>query len=184
MRSFIALKLTQETRASLAALVDRIRGEAGRITWVNPDNLHLTLKFLGMVPHSKLEEINRALKLIANESVPFGFSVESLGCFPNVRNPRVIWAGLHGNLPALNDLQSKIDKSMEWLGFERERKGFKPHITLGRVKGIVNPGYLEEEMHQARDEFFGEEWVDRFYLMKSDLKPSGAVYSVISEFEF
>lgn len=184
MRSFIALKLSAETMTSLADLVGRLRGQAGRISWVDPDKLHLTLKFLGHLPSNKLEEANRALSLIAAETIPFGYSVESLGCFPNLRSPRVIWTGLQGNLQALSELQNKIDKGMEWLGFERDRQGFKPHITIGRVKGTTNNAYLEGQMKDARDEFFGEEWVDRFYLLKSDLKPSGAEYSVIREFKF
>lgn len=184
MRTFIALKLKEETRGALSSLVSCLKKEIGRVSWVNTDNLHLTLKFLGEVPENRLEEIKRALSLIAVESVPFGYSVESLGCFPNVRNPRVIWAGLHGNLTALNDLQLQIDKSMDWLGFERERRGFKPHITLGRVKGVLNSDFLEEQINDFHGEFFGEEWVESICLIKSDLRPGGAQYTVLKEFDF
>jgi 2'-5' RNA ligase len=146
--------------------------------------MHLTLKFLGDITSEMAERVTDALRQACSETRPFGLALSGTGAFPSMSNPRVLWVGLSGDLGPLGAMQERIELGMERLGFEREARGFSPHVTLGRVREGVRP---EERRRIAealgRVDVSGvAPWrVESVNLMRSTLTPAGAVYDRLAE---
>ena len=181
LRAFIAIHLSQEARLKLA---DTIRSMATEIPsgvrWVDPEGIHLTLKFLGDIDPGIVEDVLRAMEQAASGSLPFQLHLKGLGVFPNDRRPRVLWAGLGGDLDALGALQEKIEAAVSGLNFPRERRAFNPHLTLGRVRdGVSAAARLQVGSVVSWGSLDGaESWpVNAVHLMRSNLTSNGAVYS-------
>ena len=134
MRSFIAVKISSEQKAKISDLIGELRKTDARVKWVKPENLHITLKFLGEADRGKLPEIFEALEKSLTNDQSFAFNLKDIGCFPNVRQPRVIWAGIERGAENLRALAKKVDNLMAGFGFEKEKRGFSAHLTIGRVK--------------------------------------------------
>lgn len=180
MRTFIAIGLSRETRSAIADLTAEIPSNLGKITWVRPDRMHLTLKFLGEIKERLREPVAARLAEACGASKSFSFDLKSIGCFPGARRPRVIWVGLEGNLKPLLNLQRKIDESLAELGFEPEKRRFSPHITLGRVRGPINSGLLETVIRENEGRPLGREAVREIVFMKSVLSPQGPAYTPLA----
>jgi len=176
IRSFIAIQISQEMRLVLAGasreLAAQMPGSAVR--WVKPDRMHLTLKFLGDTDVDKISAIQIAMDGAVAEHRPFSLSLGELGCFPNRSRPRVIWAGLIGDIPQLNALQGRLDAAMSQLGWRIEDRPFQAHLTLGRVKdsrklkGIEWSADLKSAVLTVRSVDF----------IESQLRPGGPIYTV------
>ena len=185
LRLFIACELPPDLRQELvrtqSTLQKRLTGRAFR--WSSPETIHLTLKFLGDTPASKVEAIRAALDALVANHQPLSLRVEGLGCFPNARRPRVLWAGVEGDAARLGSLQAAVERAMEDQGFPPEGRGFSPHLTLCRVKGEVPAAQLEAVgtvMASVRTAPLP--WpVSAISLMQSDLHPEGAVYTRLHE---
>jgi len=135
IRTFIAIELPETVKSALAQIQDELKREMYTcVKWVNPCSIHLTLKFLGEVEKTKIQSISTVVKEASLPSKPFKLSIDKSGVFPNMRRPRVIWAGIVGELDALNTLQQSIENQLVPLGFPLEKRRFSPHLTLGRVK--------------------------------------------------
>ena len=180
VRTFFAVEPSPEVRAAAAGLADRLRRGRGaaEVRWVPPENLHVTLRFLGETEESGVAPLIAALDGVTAGTPPCRLSLGSLGAFPDVRRPRVIWLGLKGTgTAALRSLQRRIEERVTELGWEREGRPFSPHLTLGRVRpgGAAPPGGDWARAAVPELAFRVEEAV----LMRSDLRPDGARYSVI-----
>ena len=150
------------------------------VRWVRPDGIHLTLKFLGDVPIDTIDQISPILKSICNKHTPFIVEVSEFGCFPNFRRPRILWIGVQDLSAQLSDLHAEIESGLSKLGFERETRRFHPHLTIGRVKRIrdqTESQRLAAVLEDMKIADIGQLHVKEISLMKSDLKPTGAVYS-------
>jgi len=181
VRTFIAIDLDEALKKSLAALVDELRPLAGNVRWVGNSGMHLTLKFLGEIPEEDAAGISSVLGEIAGRHRPFPLLLQGTGAFPpGRRNPRVFWVGAVP-VPGLVSLQEEIEREMEKRGFERERRPFRPHLTLGRVKFPSPLDGLLQELQRHQERMFGEMNVRRFVFFQSILKPSGAEYTVLKE---
>jgi 2'-5' RNA ligase len=185
-RTFIAIELDQELRENLGRLQTRLRDQLSprSVRWVRPDGIHLTLKFLGDTPQEKLAEIQAALGQAATEVGPFTFSVGGLGCFPNPRQPRVVWVGLQEPSGELARLQKAVEAYVAPLGFPTEKRAFSPHLTLGRVQRYASHSEAREVGEVVTASAIGtidEMRVTVVSYIKSDLKPSGAVYTTLFE---
>jgi len=181
MRLFVAIDLPAEVVANLEDLVARLRATA-RINWSRPSNLHLTTKFIGEWPQSRLAEMKAALgELTGRQPIPI--QVRGLGFFPNSRAPRVFWAGVHAP-PDLADLARDTDRALERLGAPSERRPYSPHLTLARIKEPVPLNALQQAIASLEPVELGAFTADRFFLYQSNLEPSGAVYTRLSEFPF
>ncbi len=181
LRAFIAIHLSQEARLQLSDTIRSLGSEIPNgVRWVDPEGIHLTLKFLGDIDPALVEDVLRAMQQAASGSLPFQLHLNGLGVFPNQRRPRVLWAGLGGDLDALGALQEKLEAAMSGLNFPRERRTFNPHLTLGRVRdgvsavarqrigAVVSSGSLDG----------ADSWpVNAVHLMRSILTSDGAVYS-------
>lgn len=183
MRLFIAIELPGEIKQGLAKLQEQLKGGGAGASWTRPEGIHLTLKFLGEVPETKAPEIMSALTTAVRGTGKFRVEVRGAGAFPNVRNPRVLWIGVAGDLEKLAALQASVEGAMEGLGFESEGRKFSPHLTLARIKYLRPRDNWQRAVEGIRDVNLGGFEADRVSLMKSELKPSGAVYTEVGRVE-
>ena len=181
MRLFVAIEISPEVRAALAALLKELRAIAARAKWVRPENLHITLKFLGETDSLKLSAIRTALAAIRSGQ-PVAFQFRGLGCFPNPKRARVFWVGMEVS-SNLSPLAAEIDQAMHRLGFPLEDRPFTPHLTLARFQ----PPGLSPELVAAQESVsreFGFLSAHEFHLIESKLKPAGAEYTTLQSFPF
>jgi 2'-5' RNA ligase len=188
IRCFVAIDLPNSTRNALRQVGERLRGRAPHdsVRWVRVEGVHLTLKFLGNVAETDLPEIKAALARVARQHGPFAFTVGGVGCFPNVRRPRVVWVGVEEETGSLAALQRDVEKGLIPLGFEAEKRAFHPHLTLGRTRRGLRSGdqrRLGEIIAAAGVGELDRIQVDSYRLIRSDLRPSGAVYTPLAGFE-
>ncbi|MFC2076096.1 RNA 2',3'-cyclic phosphodiesterase [candidate division KSB1 bacterium] len=175
MRTFIAVDLPETVRDSLRELQAGLRGRSDGVKWVRVEGMHLTLKFLGEIDPDLVSGIDRVLQEAARSIKPFRIALSGLGAFPGLSRPRVIWVGVDGELEPLQNLKSGIDKGLAELGFPKDDRSFKPHITLGRVKGKIDGRRLVGDKNYTTDHFL----ICRVRLIESILKPTGAEYSEV-----
>jgi len=188
IRTFIAIELDESVKDGLAKLQERLKGKApqGSVRWVRLEGIHLTLKFLGDVPADQIEEITRALQKSCQGFAPFSLSCGGLGCFPNLKRPRVMWVGIQEETGTLAKLQKAIEENVAPLGYPAEKRKFSPHLTLGRVQKRAGAGdqrRLGELVGASEIGILGQMEVRSVNLMRSDLRPSGAVYTRLAEVE-
>ena len=181
MRCFIAINLNEELKMEIDRLTAGMKKGNRDVRWVPAENLHITLKFLGAVPDESTKEIKEALSQISARYRPFDVKLRGMGLFPDRRRPKVVWIDML-NSEELIRLQEQVELFTESLGFKRENRQFSPHLTIGRVRTPGRSGSLVDAVEEFKDTDFGNIRVDTIYLMKSDLKPTGAQYSVIAGF--
>jgi 2'-5' RNA ligase len=188
LRTFIAVRLDAELEENLRRVQDRLGDQVAprTVRWVRPEGIHLTLKFLGDTPLGKVEEVKAALLRAVTESAPFTFTVAGLGCFPSSRRPRVIWVGLDEPTGALLRLRDAVEAQVAPLGFPTERRPFNPHLTLGRVNRRASKSEVREIGEVVAASMVGhidEMAVTSLSYIKSDLRPTGAVYTTLLDAE-
>jgi 2'-5' RNA ligase len=172
MRLFVGADIGEESRQLLGNAQRRFRHVNARVTWVAPRNFHFTLKFLGEVAEERVAGIQYALAKVAGEFPPIGCEIRGLGQFP-----RVIWAGLYGEIEPLEQLTRHVEAELVPLGFPREDRGFKPHLTLGRIKYVGDKQGLTKVIDSLTNEPFGALRVDAIHLFQSTLTPHGSIYT-------
>lgn len=183
-RLFIAIELPPEVREGLISIQTSLKKEAPpqTVRWVNPDGIHLTLKFLGDTPLAQLEVLKEKLDAVVQGSPPFMLATSGVGCFPNVRRPRVVWAGIHQAADRVAALRDAVEAHIAPLGFPTENRAFSPHLTLGRVRQEARRADVERLGEMINRATFKEvyEWqVHSVALIRSELKPTGAVYTTL-----
>lgn len=188
IRTFIAIELDENLKSCLTKLQEQLKGEApqGSVRWVRPEGIHLTLKFLGDVPASRIEGITQALQKSCRGVAPFSLSCSELGCFPNLKHPNVVWVGVQEETGTLAQLQKAIEENLASLGYPAEKRQFSPHLTLGRVQKRVSASDLRrlgELVGTSKVGTLGQMEVRSVSLMRSDLRPDGAVYTRLAEVE-
>ena len=179
VRTFICLQPPAFARDRLASTQQRLRDSGAQVSWVKPHNIHLTLKFLGSVPTERLQEVARAVQRAAAPAPPIALELTVLGCFPDRRAPRVVWAGLKQPPEELRNLQQRVEKELVAIGFAAETRPFSPHFTLGRVRSGRNTRKLVAAMQAERLEPLRFD-VAEVVVMASRLHASGALYTPIS----
>ncbi len=180
MRLFIGLKLPKKQKDRIFRAARPLREEELPVRWVDPENFHVTLKFLGEVRRDRVPPIQEALGRIAAGTSPFSTDIGGFGAFPSVRRPRVIWAGIRA-CPELRCLKQDLEWTLSELGFDVETRAFHPHVTLGRAREGGGDGVFRGlDTCFAELELDGELRVHTVDLMESRLSPDGARYSVVS----
>ena len=185
IRSFIAIELSDEVKTGLSKIQAELKSHGYTfLKWVMPEGIHLTLKFLGDVSAQKVTEITKVIEQAGQEAHTFRLTVGGLGAFPNLRRPRVLWVGVGGEIEKLVMLQQRIDHCLEPLGFFPEARPFAPHLTLARLREGTAADKLREfgDMVARKPETGDHEMtVTSVRLMRSQLFPSGAVYSCLTK---
>ncbi len=181
IRSFIAISLPESVLRAIGKVQDTMGSSGLDIRWVRKEGIHLTLKFLGDIDSSDVDKIRSALEQGVKGFAPFLLKGEGVGVFPNLRRPRVVWAGISGDVQVLSALQGNLNAQLREVGFPKEKRRFKGHLTVGRVKGRLDSA----KFRAALEEFGGFETesfeVQSVVLFQSTLQPQGAIYTKLAE---
>ena len=184
IRSFVAIELPEEAKKGLARLRKQLERDEHRfVKWVDPGGIHLTLKFLGNIPSKQVTEITEAMGKAVQGISPFRLEISGLGAFPSLKQARVLWVGIGGELDQLSTLQQNIDSVLAALGFAREERPFVPHLTLARVRegaSLAERRSFGELVGSAAFEGKYPIEVEAVRLMRSQLTPAGALYTCLS----
>jgi RNA 2',3'-cyclic 3'-phosphodiesterase len=180
-RAFIPIELPDRIRILLGQVIDQLESQVpeGSVRWVPPENVHLTLKFLGDVSESNYEVLTTLLETQSQHYQPFNISVGGLGSYPNEKRPRVIWIGVEAK-SELYSLQKSIDAETVRLGYASEARDYTPHLTVGRVSRNLPSQEIRtigDTITKFEVGFLGVVQVEALHLYRSDLKPGGAVYT-------
>ncbi len=207
IRAFIAVEIDHPNKEKLSALISHLKKSNADVKWVNENHMHLTLKFLGNIEQAKVQEISEALNSIAKGFKVFATQFSKIGAFPNMRRPRVIWMGIDKGSYALKLLNEKIESGLEQIGFApltslasvpsaktsstsarggagKEKREYRSHLTLGRVRSLKNISELARLIDETQLDFQDEIKIDRLILFQSTLTPKGAIYTRLSEYPF
>jgi 2'-5' RNA ligase len=187
IRAFIAIELPGELKSMLKDFENKLKTpKSSCAKWVDPASIHLTLKFLGNTGPKLLDELKRDVEAEVRKSQPLMLATAETGCFPNTLRPRVYWLGLSGDIDRLLDLQSRIDECASRLGFPRESRPFTAHLTLARLRddcSVAQRSGFAELVKGARLEPGFSMRVSAVSLIRSQLRPEGAIYTRLSRFE-
>lgn len=179
-RSFISVDI--EAGQSLRELCKELKDCGAALKVVNPDIIHITLKFLGDVEESAVDDICGVIKESANDVSRFEMKLQDIGAFPSKNRIRVVWVGIPNPGP-LKLIAERIDMGLSSLGFEMEKREFKPHLTVARARSPNGMNRVQEIMERWKNTDFGNQMVDRIRLKKSVLGPRGPTYYTIEEVE-
>lgn len=182
IRSFVALELDAQARHDVGHVIDRLRQAGADVKWVAPQNLHLTLKFLGEVPAAGIPPLSEALRAAVSESSPFSFSLAGIGAFGPPANPRVVWVGVTEGKDSVVALAGRVEAAVAPLGYPPESRGLSAHLTVGRCRSARNAAELKAAMAALRDYRGPRVRADQVVLLGSDLRPSGPVYTPLAAF--
>lgn len=176
IRAFIAVDVPFLVKRELEKFSRELKKTGALVTWVKPERMHLTLKFLGDVSPGIIEPIGQALQQAAAGFHPVHLQPAGCGAFPSIKQMRVVWVGLRGDVERLQTLQKRVETALTTLGFAAEERPFKAHLTLGRVKGRKHLNSLQEALLAHRAFAAGGFEVTELTLYKSDLRPTGPIY--------
>jgi 2'-5' RNA ligase len=182
IRSFIAVEIPPDLKSRMDELQRELRRTGADVKWVRPEGIHLTLKFLGSIHPDDVERISQSIAPAIAGWEPFEVRVQGMGCFPNPRNPRVVWLGMDRGKEVLASLQKAVEEKAAELSFPPENRPFSPHLTLGRVRSARGRGELAQAIEKYRGTEVGTFQVREVFLFRSELFPSGAVYTKLGEF--
>ena len=185
IRAFLAIEPPVDILEAMGNLQEKLKKEiTGKVSWTKPQGNHLTLKFFGNIDENDKKNICAAVEKQVASIPPLSIKIAGTGCFPNSKKPRVLWLGASGDIEKITKLQAQLEEDFEKIGFERENRNFRPHLTLSRIK---NPGdvtgvgeAINKYIHYSAGEFICKEVA----LFQSKLTPQGAIYSNIKTFNF
>jgi RNA 2',3'-cyclic 3'-phosphodiesterase len=177
LRTFIAIDLPRAVQEALNSFERELQGAQAPVAWVKADRIHLTLKFLGDVAPERICEIKKSLEKAVESLTPFRLQPSGCGAFPSLKQMRVIWVGLTGDEAGLKGLHERVEEAMVELGFKKEERPFRAHLTVGRVKGRHHLRSLQDLL-MSHQSFEAEAFdVTEVVLYKSELRPEGARYT-------
>jgi 2'-5' RNA ligase len=182
IRSFIAIEIPQALKSKIEELQRDLRRTGADVKWVPPQGIHLTLKFLGNIRPEDVENISQALEPVISCRPPFEARIHGMGGFPSSRNPRVVWVGLDRGKGEVHALQQAVEKKLAELSFPPEGRPFSPHLTLGRVRSSRGKPALAQGLEKLKEAEVGIFSAGEVFLFRSQLKPTGAVYTKLKDF--
>jgi 2'-5' RNA ligase len=184
MRTFVAVEIPDDLRSEVIAYQRRLQSFEARVRWVKPEQMHITLKFLGEIDQTQSDLLDELFQAVAEENAPFELELQGLGAFPNLRRPSILWAGITTGADALAGLAGQLEAAASELGFKKEKRGFNPHLTLGRVKSPKGLPPVVERIQKDESKLFGSFPVSEFVFIQSELKPTGAEYTRLNTYNF
>ncbi|MBF0487058.1 MAG: RNA 2',3'-cyclic phosphodiesterase [Nitrospirae bacterium] len=180
-RTFIAIDISEAQRTEIAQTVNSLKPLRANVKWVRPENLHLTVKFLGDLDEGVIEKIALTLKELSSCHSPFQIKLRTIGAFSSLKRPDIIWTGVTKS-PELDSLAADIEERLSLIGIKKEGRPFSPHLTIARVKSLRDYTPLYEKLCAISDKDFGVCDVREIALMRSDLTPGGAQYARLKSF--
>ncbi|MBM3834377.1 MAG: RNA 2',3'-cyclic phosphodiesterase [Verrucomicrobia bacterium] len=181
VRAFVSISPEAELIAELRKLQETVAPDCERrlVKWTRPDQIHLTLRFLGNVRAEQVNPLSEALRRACEPFQPFEIRVDQIGCFPSPRRPSVIWVGIAGDLNQLQKLQEAVQHATEPFARHSENRAFHPHLTIGRVKARGGDWGSGDWIRQAQVTSNGKWSVTEVKLMQSKLGPEGSTYTAL-----
>jgi RNA 2',3'-cyclic 3'-phosphodiesterase len=184
IRSFLAFELPPEIKDQVRRISEELKKSKLDVRWVKPENIHLTIVFLGDVHEGDVSAIGREVEKVCSGFHPFDFRLKGLGVFPDRRRPRIFWVGFDGELERVASFKDTLCERLISFNIKEEKRQFKPHLTLGRFR---NPGRADAKLDEilAKHEGFSSPAfnVKELILFKSDLKPQGPIYAKLEAWE-
>ena len=184
MRTFIAIELPKEIRDALARLQEQLKKSRADVKWVEPKNIHLTLKFLGERDDKKVEKITDILEETAKNNNAYTMRISSCGAFPKIDSPRVIWVGIEEGDKETKEIVKELEEKISKVGIPKEDRAFSSHITIGRTRSTLKRDGLVQELKNLMSTF-GQEKIEfnvaKITLFKSTLTPQGPIYEALQE---
>lgn len=178
IRSFLAFEQPSEIQAILSRVSGELRRSPLDVRWVKPENIHLTVVFLGNIRSEDVETLENPLQKLCLTYGPFQISLKGTGCFPHSRKPRVLWIGLEGDLERMGRFRDSLQEEMQSFGIPKEDRAFRPHLTLGRFRSVGRADReLDEVLTRHRDLSGPVCWLKELILFKSEIRPEGSVYT-------
>jgi len=181
MRTFIAVGISDEVREKIAQIQAELKKGEPDVKWVEPENLHITLKFLGEVSEDKLPGLIEKTRLAASGISPFRVHIIGLGSFPSLTSPRVVWVGVKTGKNELRNLSERVEGNLSDLGFAKEKREFSAHLTIGRVRSGRKKEKLVKKIEEFANYDVGEFSVDKVAIMESQLSSKGPAYKIVKE---
>ena len=184
MRTFIATELPGEIKDALSRLQGKLKNSQADVKWVEPQNIHLTLKFLGERDEKSIEEIMRILQVVTKSRKSFNARISCLGAFPSINSPRIIWVGIDKGDSETKEIVKELEDRIAKIGIPKEDRPFSSHITIGRIRSPKNRDSLIRDLNHLQDKFGQvamEFPVTKITLFKSVLEPRGPIYEVLKE---
>jgi 2'-5' RNA ligase len=182
LRCFVAIEIPEAIQDQLSQIQATLQNRIQRASWVKPSNIHLTLKFLGEVDSNAIESIGPVLERVASHHTPFSLQVGGVGAFPNLVRPRVIWVGIKIGRGKVSALAQEIDQALTQYGFSLDKKKFKSHLTIARLKGREDLRPLVNLDCQYEDIDGMTMKAHEISLIQSQLHPKGAIYTTIQSY--
>lgn len=185
LRTFIAINVPPAVLDTITRIQNRFKSLGLHASWVKPGNIHLTLKFLGDTDPDRIPGIQYTLTETLASYTRFQLLLDSVGVFPDTKNPRVLWLGLKDGEGALKTLQTDIEKALESIGFPKEQRPFSPHVTLARIKSPKGKKKLKEELDAVNPKGISTHPFDvgEIHLYESQLTPKGSIYTLLANFK-
>lgn len=184
VRTFVAVEVSEAVRSRAAKLIQQLRQAGADVAWVAPQNMHLTLKFLGDVDYRDVYHVCKAVEQSVATVEPFTVEIKGVGAFPSLERPRVIWLGVELGATQMADLNEKVETALNELGFPREGRRFHAHLTLGRVRKSGRAmEHLVAMLREHQDAEFGPTVVEQVVIFSSELEPTGPVYEAMGHAE-
>jgi 2'-5' RNA ligase len=180
LRTFVAVEMSPEVRSRAAQLIGRLQATNAKVSWVKPQAMHLTLKFLGEVDLKEIPAVCEAVSRAVNDLPAFEFEAQGAGAFPSAGRPRTIWLGVSRGEEALVALHEAVDQALGSLGFRRENRRFRPHLTLGRVRGDRDVRELGQLVAEQASFVGGVGSVDEVVVFSSELESDGPVHEPLA----
>jgi len=185
LRTFLAIEIPEEVRKGVALFQERLKSRIyGDIRWVRPEAIHLTLKFFGDIPPGDVTGIANVVERAVAGVEPLALAIGGTGVFPDLRRPRVLWVGILGDVARLLLLQAELEQGLERIGFPREERPFRPHLTLGRIRSPRGMADLGKVLEKGKGFDAGRFVAAELALFRSELTPHGAIYTKLKGFPF
>ncbi len=183
MRTFVCIEICEKVRRNMSLLYGMLSEAGANVRWVDEENIHLTLKFLGEVHERRIADVCAAVEKIALSTKDFRFSIEGIGSFPAEGMPRVLCCGVQEHRGSLEKLQAEISLALRDYAQKQDRKKFVPHLTIGRVRGPRNTDELIEIIRKNRGMRFGMQSASSIVVMMSELMPGGPCYAPLGRWQ-
>jgi len=184
MRTFIAVELPEDIKRAIISVQDKLKASGADVKWVPAQNIHLTLKFLGEIDQDIFEKISLIMEGTAGGTPPFEADIVSVGAFPKISYPRVIWIGIGLGDDKLQPIVKTLEEKIQELGIPKEERAFASHITIGRVRSNSGKEKLVETLNKLEGCFNGERprfKINKITLFRSYLSPKGPTYEILKE---